>query len=65
VFPYPFATVLNGPAACREADVLVAGKSMDGVGRFLVRGVAWELRAAVKEVEAYLRSNNLPQYSSG
>ena len=46
-------------------NVLVAGKSMDGVGRFLVRGVAWELRGAVKEIEAYLRSNSLPQYGSG
>jgi hypothetical protein len=45
-------------------NVLVAGKSMEGVGLFLVRGIAQELRAGVEAVEVYLRSNNLPQYSS-
>jgi hypothetical protein len=45
-------------------NVLVAGKGMDGIGRFLVRGVAWELRETVKHVEVYLRSNNLPLYGS-
>ncbi|HTQ19607.1 hypothetical protein [Mycobacterium sp.] len=45
-------------------NVLVAGKSMDGLGSFIVRELIWELRSAVTAVNVYLRANGLPQYGS-
>jgi hypothetical protein len=45
-------------------NVLVAGKSMDEVGLFIVRELALELRATVEAVDVYLRANNLPLYGS-
>ena len=43
-------------------NILVAGKTMEGVGLLLVQDTARELRAAVDAIGLYLRSNNLPLY---
>ena len=43
-------------------SVLVAGKTMESAGLFLVQGVARELRSTVAAIDAYLLANGLPRY---
>lgn len=43
-------------------NILVAGKTMEGIGLALVQGIARELRCTVTFINEYLKSNGLPLY---
>ncbi len=54
--------VLSKLVHATAMSTLLMDNCLEQWGPPLVGGIAWELRAAIKAVDVYLRANNLPRY---